>query len=51
MEPCSKELREWYTFFDFLFYTCLLVVPLVNPFAPIKQKSRLAAKPAQTARK
>jgi hypothetical protein len=30
MEPCSKELRERYTFFDFLFYTCLLAVPLLT---------------------
>ncbi|WP_319526134.1 hypothetical protein [uncultured Desulfosarcina sp.] len=29
MEQCSKELRERYTFFDFLFYTCLLAVPLL----------------------
>jgi hypothetical protein len=30
MDPCSKELRERYTFFDFLFYTCLLAVPLLT---------------------
>ncbi|BBO72724.1 hypothetical protein DSCW_01410 [Desulfosarcina widdelii] len=30
MEPCSKELRERYDFFDFLFYTCLLAVPLLT---------------------
>ena len=30
MEPCSNELRQRYTFFDFLFYTCLLAVPLLT---------------------
>ena len=30
MEPSSKELRERYTFYDFLFYTCLLAVPLLT---------------------
>jgi hypothetical protein len=30
MEPCPKELKERYTLSDFLFYTCLLVVPLLT---------------------
>ena len=30
MEPCSNELKERYNFFDFLFYICLLAVPLLT---------------------
>ena len=30
MEPCANELKERYTFYDFLFYICLLAVPMLT---------------------